>query len=185
MSANQDENPTTTIIKNISNHPTSVITDNTIYEYIHRDYFVDPKNQERNNTWRNTNVEKWDKLKKKLSEEILDYLKNCMIAEAKKQKIKVRKKCMMVDVCRWSDIGTSFKQYSSVEIARKMNIITKPQFSSDNKMEQIIMNKYALKYIAEKDDTTTKSCVTRLITQTNSYLVSYFYIIYFIYFITY
>ena len=73
MSANQDEIPTTTIIKNISNHPTSVITDNTIYEYIHRDYFVDPKNQERNNTWRNTNVEKWDELKKKLSEEILDY----------------------------------------------------------------------------------------------------------------
>ena len=52
MSANQDNNPTTIIIANISNHPSSVITDNTIYEYIHRDYFVDPKNQERNNTWR-------------------------------------------------------------------------------------------------------------------------------------
>ena len=52
MSANQDDNPTTIIITNIGNNPSSVITDNTIYEYIHRDYFVDPKNQERNNTWR-------------------------------------------------------------------------------------------------------------------------------------
>ena len=78
----------------------------------------------------------------------------------------------MVDVCKWSDIGNSFKQYSSPDIARKMNIITKTQFSIDNKMEQIIMNKCALKYIAEKDDTTTKSCVARLITEKLSYLVS-------------
>ena len=46
-----------------------------------------------------------------------------------------------------------------------MNIITKTQLSIDNKMEEIIMNKCALKYIAEKDDTTTKRCVVRLITQ--------------------
>ena len=52
MAANQDDNPTTTIITNIGNPPTSVITENTIYKYIHREYFVDPKNQERNNTWR-------------------------------------------------------------------------------------------------------------------------------------
>ena len=52
ISSNQDDNPTTTIITNIGNPPTSVITENTIYKYIHREYFVDPKNQERNNTWR-------------------------------------------------------------------------------------------------------------------------------------
>ena len=62
---------------------------------------------------------------KKVIEEILNYLTTRMIAEAQKQKIKVRKNNIMVDVCRWSDIGTSFNQYSSVEIARKMNIITK------------------------------------------------------------
>ena len=88
-----------------------------------------------------------------------------MIAEAQKQKIKIRKNNIMVDVCRWSDIGTSFKEYSPVETSGKMNIITKTQFSSEKKMKQIIMNKYALKYIAEKDDIMTKSCVARLITQ--------------------
>ena len=86
-----------------------------------------------------------------------------MIAEAQKQQIKVRINNTVVDICKWSDIGHSFKQYSSQDIARKMNIITKIQLFIDNKMEQIIMNKCALKYIAEKDDTTTKSCVARLI----------------------
>ena len=56
-----------------------------------------------------------------------------MIAEAQKEKIKIRKNNTMVDVCKWSDIGTSFKEYSSVETSRKMNIITKTQFSSKNK----------------------------------------------------
>ena len=46
-----------------------------------------------------------------------------------------------------------------------MNIITETQFNIDDKMEETIMDKYALKYIAEKDDTTTKSYVARLITQ--------------------
>ena len=86
MSANQDDNPTTIITTNISNHPSSVITDNTIYEYINRDYFVDPKNQERNNVWRDKNIDKWNKLNKKASDKILDYLKTHMIAEAQKQK---------------------------------------------------------------------------------------------------
>ena len=62
----------------------------------------------------------------------------------------------MVDVCKWSDIGNSFKKYSSPDIAMKMNIITKTQFSIEKKMEEIIMNKFALKYTVEKDDTTTK-----------------------------
>ena len=78
----------------------------------------------------------------------------------------------MVDVCKQSDIGKSFKKYSSPDIAIKINIITKTQFSIDNKMEEIIMNKCALKYTAERDDTTIKNCVARLITQKNSYLVS-------------
>ena len=125
MSANQDDNPTTTITTNKSNHATSVIIDNTIYKCIHRDYFVDPKTQEINTTRRNKNIEKWNKLKKKVSEEIMDYLKTCTIAQAQKQKKQVRKNNKMGDVCRWSDIGTSSKQYSLVEIARKMNIITK------------------------------------------------------------
>ena len=37
-----------------------------------------------------------------------------MIAKAQKQKIQVRKINKIGDVCKWSDIGTSFKQYSSV-----------------------------------------------------------------------
>ena len=63
------------------------------------------------------------------------------------------------------------QQYSLPDIAMKMNIITKTQFSIDNKMEETIINKCALKYTAEKDVTTTKSCVARLITQENGYLV--------------
>ena len=126
-----------------------------------------PKNQERNNTWRDKNVDKWDKLKKKVNDEILDYLKSHIVVEARKQQIKVRINNTIVDVCKLSEIEDLFKQYSTLEIARKMNIITKPQFSIDNKMEQIIMNKCALKYIAEKNDTTTKSCVARLITRNN------------------
>ena len=35
MSANQGNNLTTIITTNISNHPSSVITDNTIYDYIY------------------------------------------------------------------------------------------------------------------------------------------------------
>ena len=66
----------------------------------------------------------------------------------------------------------SIQQYSSPDIAMKMNIITKTQFNVDNKTEETIMNKCSLKYTAEKDDTTTKFCVARLITQKNGYLVS-------------
>ena len=76
--------------------------------------------------------------------------------------IKVRINNTMVDVCKWLDIGKSFKKYSSPDIAIKINIITKTQFSIDNKMEETIMNKYALKYTAEEDGTTTKRCITRL-----------------------
>ena len=172
MSTSQDDNPTTIITSSVSNHPSSFIADNTIYEYIHRYYFVDPKNQERNNAWQDKDVDKWDKLKKKVSDNILDYLKTHMIAEAQKEQIKVMINNTIVDVCKWSDIGNSFKQYSSPDIAMKMNIITKTQFSIDNKTEEIIMNKCALKYIVEKDDTTTKKLCHRLITQKNGYLVS-------------
>ena len=72
MSAHQDDNPTTTTITNKSNHLTSVITDDIIYECIHHDYFVDLETQKRNVKWRNKNTEKWDKLKKKTSEEIIN-----------------------------------------------------------------------------------------------------------------
>ena len=161
MSTNQEDNPTTGITTSVGNHPSSVITDDRIYEYIHRDYFVDPKTQERNNAWRDKDISKLDKLKKKVSDEILDYLNPRMIVEPQKQKIKVRINNIMVDVCKWSDIENSFKQYSSPEIVMKMNIITKTQFSIDNKMEETIMDKCALKYTVEKNDTTTKSYVAR------------------------
>ena len=104
MSANQNDNPTTIITTSVNNHALSVIMNNTIYEYIHRDYFVNPKNQKRNKAWRNKGVDKWDKLKKKVSDEILDYLKSRMIVEAQKQQIKVRINNTMVDVCKWLDI---------------------------------------------------------------------------------
>ena len=104
--------------------------------------------------------------------EIIDYLKTRMIVEAQKQNIKVRRKKLMVDVCKWSDIGLSFKQHSTNEIAMKMNTITKTQFNIDDKMEETIMDRCSLKYTAEKNDKTTKSCVARLISETMSYLVS-------------
>ena len=171
MSANQEGNPSTGITTIVCTHSSSVITDDSIYEYIHRDYFVDPKTQVRNTVWRDKDISKWDKLKKNVSNEILDYLKIRMIVEAQKQNIKVRKKNLMVDVCKWSDIGLSFKQYSTHEIAMKMNIITKTQFNIDDKMEETIMDS-SLKYTAEKNDTMTKICVVRLITEKMSYLVS-------------
>ena len=76
-----------------------------------------------------------------------------------------------VNVCKWSDIGLSFSQYSTKEIAMKLNIITKTQFQ-DDKIEETIMDKCSLKYTAEKNDKTTKSCIARLITEQLSYLVS-------------
>ena len=97
---NQEGNPSTGITTIIGNHPSSVITDDRIYEYIHRDYFVDPKSQMRNTVWRNKDVIKWDKLKEKVINEILDYLKTRMIVEAQKQNIKVRRNNVMVDVCK-------------------------------------------------------------------------------------
>ena len=54
--------------------------------------------------WRDKDISKWDKLKKKVSDEILDYLKSRMIVEAQKQQIKVRINNTMVDVCKWLDI---------------------------------------------------------------------------------
>ena len=66
-----------------------------------------------------------------------------------------------------------------------MNIITKTQLGSGNKMEKIMIDRCALKYISEKDDTTTKSYIARLITQKYYCLVSYFYILSFISFTTY
>ena len=62
-----------------------MITDNTIYEYIHRDYFVDPKSQQMKTVFRNKDNIKWDKLKKKVIIEIFDYLKTRMIVEAQKK----------------------------------------------------------------------------------------------------
>ena len=88
MSTNQEDNPTTGITTSVGNHPSSVITDDRIYEYIHRDYFVDPKTQERNNAWRDKDISKLDKLKKKVSDEILDYLNPRMIVEPQKQKLR-------------------------------------------------------------------------------------------------
>ena len=137
MSANQEGNPSTGIITIVCNHPSSVITNGRIYEYIHRDYFVDPKTQERNTVWRDKDISKWDKLKKKVSDEILDYLKTRMIVESQKQNIKVRNKHLMVDVCKWSDIGTSFKQYSTNEIAMKINIITKDNLTLTTKWRKL------------------------------------------------
>ena len=111
MSENHDDNPTTIITTNISNHRSSAITDNTIYEYIHRDYFVHPKNQEINNAWRDKNVHKWDKLKQNVSDEMMDCLKTRMIVEAQTQQIKERINNTMVDVYKWSNIGNSFKHH--------------------------------------------------------------------------
>ena len=125
----------------------------------------------RNTVWRDKDIIKWDKLKEKVTNEILDYLKTRMIVEAQKQNIKVRRKKLMVDVCKWSDIGLSFKQHSTNEITMKMNIITNTQFNIDDKMEETIMDS-SLKYTAEKNDTMTKICVVRLITEKMSYLVS-------------
>ena len=168
---NQEGNPSTGITTIIGNHPSSVITDDRIYEYIHRDYFVDPKTQQMNNVFRNKDKNKWEKLKKKVVIEIFDYLKTKMIVEAQKNNLKVRRNNAMVNVCKWSDIGLSYSQHSSKEIARRLNIITKTQFQ-DEKMEEIIMEKCSLKYTAEKNDNTTKSCIARLITEKLSYLVS-------------
>ena len=168
---NQEGNPSTWITTIKCIHPSSVITDDRIYEYIHRDYFVDPKSQQMNTVFRNKDVIKWDNLKKKVVNEIKDYLKTRMIVEAQKKNLKVRKNNVMVAVCKWSDIGLSFSQYSTKEIAMKLNIITKTQFQ-DDKIEETIMEKCSLKYTAEKNDKTTKSCIARLITEKLSYLVS-------------
>ena len=93
MSENKDDNTTTpiTIIKE-NDHPTSVITDstneiNTHYELIYRDYFVDLVTPNQNKKWRNKDPVRWDKLMKKFSDHIFDYLKDRMIAEAQKQNI--------------------------------------------------------------------------------------------------
>ena len=53
---NKEGNPSTGITTINCTHPSSVITDDRIYEYIHRDYFVDPKSQMRNIVWRNKDV---------------------------------------------------------------------------------------------------------------------------------
>ena len=168
---NQEGNPSTGITTIIGNHPSSVITDDRIYEYIHRDYFVDPKTQQMNNVFRNKDKNKWEKLKKKVVTEIFDYLKTKMIVEAQKNNLKVRRNNAMVNVLKWSDIGLSYSQHSSKEIARRLNIITKTQFQ-DEKMEEIIMENCSLKYTVEKTCDTTKSCIARLITEKLSYLVS-------------
>ena len=111
MSTSQDDNPTTIITSSVSNHPSSFIADIAIYEYIHRDYFVHPKNQEINNAWRDKNVHKWDKLKQNVSDEMMDCLKTRMIVEAQTQQIKERINNTMVDVYKWSNIGNSFKHH--------------------------------------------------------------------------
>ena len=55
---NQEGNPSTGITTIVCTYPSSVITDDRIYEYIHRDYFVDPKTQVRNTVWRNKDISK-------------------------------------------------------------------------------------------------------------------------------
>ena len=92
MSVNQEGNPNTGITTIVCNHPSSVITDDRIYEYIHRDYFVDPKTQERNTTWWEKDISKWDKLKKMVSYEILDYLKPVWLWSLENKKLSLGKK---------------------------------------------------------------------------------------------
>ena len=55
---NQEGNPSTGITTIVCTHPSSVITDDRIYEYIHRDYFVDPKTRERYTVWRDKDISK-------------------------------------------------------------------------------------------------------------------------------
>ena len=78
----------------------------------------------------------------------------------------------MVDVCKWSDISTSFKQHSTPKSVMKINIITKTQFNIDDKMEETIIDRCSLKYTAEKDDTTTKKLCRKVNNTKNSSLVS-------------
>ena len=96
-----------------------------------------------------------------------------MIAEAQNQNMIVRLGNNIKEICRWTDIGKSFGQYSSIEIARKVNIIGKTQFDDD--IQEIVKNMMEtclIKYTSEKDIRTTKSCVARLITKQMCYLVS-------------
>ena len=74
-----------------------------------------------------------------------------MIAQAQKQNIKVRKGNPMIDMCKWLDIGHPYKQYSSPEVARKMNFITKTKFGSDTKMKKIIMERCSFKSSSKKE----------------------------------
>ena len=77
----------------------------------------------------------------------------------------------MIDMYKWLDIGHSYTQHSSSEVARKMNFITKTKFGSDTKMKKFIMERCSFKSSSKKEDTTAKGCVARLITQKNGYLV--------------
>ena len=57
----------------------------------------------------------------------------------------------MIDMCKWLDIGHPYKQYSSPEVARKMNFITKIKFGSDTKMKKIIMERCSFKSSSKKE----------------------------------
>ena len=177
MSSNQEENLSTIITTSTIKHPTSLITvstsDDAVYEYIHWDYFVDKKTQLDNKFWRNKDTKQWDSLKKKVENAIDDCLKDRMIAEAQNQSITVRLGNNMKEICRWKDIGKSYKQHSSPEIARRFNIICRTQFDDDvHEIEKKIMDICLIKYTSEKDVRTTISCVKRLITKRMCYLVS-------------
>ena len=53
----------------------------------------------------------------------------------------------MKEICRWTDIGRSFGQYSSSEIVRKVNIIGKTQFDDDiQEIEKNMMKTCLIKY---------------------------------------
>ena len=175
MSSNQEDNMST-IITTSTKHPTSLITvstsDDAVYEFIHWDYFVDKKTQLDNKFWRNKDTKQWDSLKKKVENAIDDCLKDRMIAEAQNQNITVRLGNNMKEICRWKDIGKSYKQHSSPEIARRFNIICRTQFDDDvHEIEKKIMDICLIKYTSEKDVRTTISCVKRLITKRMCYLV--------------
>ena len=110
--------------------------------------------------------------KKKVENAIDDCLKDRMIAEAQNQNITVRLGNSMKEICRWKDIGKSYKQHSSPEIARRFNIICRTQFDDDvHEIEKKIMDICLIKYTSEKDVRTTISCVKRLITKRMCYLV--------------
>ena len=144
---------------------TESFTDKSV-KLIPKDYFI-TKGQRVNSEMKKLDPE-WEDLKAKVNEMINSELKEEMVVEAQRIKLKYVEKNHKVLVQNFREIGKSWKTDGSIENARKINQVTYGVFDTEKNvgyeyyLERSIMKELNLEY---QDSKKGKGCVASMISR--------------------